>query len=157
MIGQPLEDGETGRASMKRAGAVGVLDDSPIDLGIIRRNIRTMDPDCDILSFDQGEEALSYLRSPERVPLDLFLVDIHMPRMTGFEFVDAYAGLHPDHRGDTRIVVMSHSIDPRRSCWPSPRSLFLDRERAETNPAVHAFFPKPVSTDELRDMFSVIR
>ena len=123
---------------------VGVVEDSEVDLLILRRTFRKADPNREIVAFPDPDAALCYLRLPSRKPFELLLVDINLPRMTGFQFVDTYAALHPDHRRDTRIVIMSHSVDPK------------DRERAEANPAVHAFFPKPVTADELRTMFSAV-
>ncbi len=121
------------------AGAiVAILDDSPEDLFITRRLLKKVDPDCEIVEFLYADAALKFLRSPRRMEFDLILVDINMPRMNGLEFVDAYTGLYPELRGHARVVIMSHSIDPR------------DRQWAESNPNVFAYFSKPMSPDDLR-------
>ena len=127
---------------MVRPPVVGVVEDSEIDLFILRRSFRKADPNREIVAFPDPDAALSYLRSPTRKPFDLFLVDINMPRMTGFAFVDAYLNLRAEHKDDARIAIMTHSVDPR------------DRAMAEANPAIHAFLPKPIMPETLRGLIA---
>ena len=117
--------------------AVVIIDDSHEDRFFLRRALRRIAPDCEVVEFPYADEALSFMRSPGRPLLDLIFVDINMPRMDGFEFVDAYNDLYPELKGDARVVVMSSSINP------------ADRTRADGHPAVDEYLEKPIPADRL--------
>lgn len=88
-----------------------------------------------------GVAALEYLQTHaeagDTLP-EIILLDINMPRMDGFEFLESYSVL-PDHfkHRDTLIVMLSTSV------------LRADQERAKADPNVHAFLSKPVGTEDI--------
>jgi CheY-like chemotaxis protein len=72
-------------------------------------------------------------------PLDtIILLDINMPIMSGWEFLEGFQNLDEGTREKFRIFMFSSSIDPR------------DRQRAESNRLVCGFFSKPLSTHHLQ-------
>ena len=79
-----------------------------------------------------GNEALQYLFSLKngKFPKVIF-VDINMPLMNGFEFVDRYRRHFSDHHPDTHVFITSSSIQ------------LSDLERANSHPAVAGFIEKP--------------
>ncbi len=83
------------------------LDDSASDLFFLRRQLRKAAPDCELHEFKYAEDALRFLKSPDRPALDLVLVDINIPRTNGFDFVADFAALYPELRGDARVYVTS--------------------------------------------------
>lgn len=89
--------------------------------------------------FENGADALDFLRAdPLDVPTCLFL-DINMPQMDGFEFARAAEPLLRDK--PTMLVMMLTSSD-------APQ----DRRRAGTTPPIQGFVTKPLTRDRVREM-----
>lgn len=86
-----------------------------------------------------GEEAISYLdnliQSGKVFPSVIFL-DINMPRMNGWEFLEAYGHFDEGTRKNTVIIILTSSTNP------------ADQIKGEGNPLVHLYRLKPIS-DEL--------
>jgi CheY-like chemotaxis protein len=62
-----------------------------------------------------GEEALDFLRSgsdSEYFPPSVIFLDINMPKMDGFEFLEACKSLPEGQRGSLVIVMLTTSLDP---------------------------------------------
>lgn len=107
----------------------------------VRRAFTKVAPHCDIHEFNYAEDALGFLRTPDRPQLDMLLVDINMPRMSGFEFADAYAELYPELKGPAPVYILSSSLNPD------------DAAKAEAHPAISGFLQKPVGADTLRELY----
>ncbi|MFZ5551767.1 MAG: response regulator [Bacteroidota bacterium] len=95
-----------------------------------------------------GKEALEYLTSTGRYIKNgktypqpvLILLDINMPVMDGWEFMEAYHNL-PDHqKGKIVIVMLTTSFNPD------------DRQRAEKITEISGYSNKPLSEQMLRDI-----
>lgn len=71
---------------------------------------------------------------------ELILLDINMPRMNGWEFLEAYEAL-PDHQTAGVVVVMlTTSLNPD------------DAERAERIETIDRFLNKPLDRETLFDL-----
>lgn len=89
------------------------------------------------LAYD-GREALDLLTRPEegkpgnQKPQIIFL-DINMPRMDGWEFLEAYGKLPVEQKGEIMVVMLTNSDNPD------------DRRRAEKYTQIHKFSNKPLT------------
>jgi len=84
--------------------------------------------------YQNASEALTFL---ERNEPDLILLDINMPKLNGWDFLDRYVATNWDKRG-TRVIMLTTSLDPK------------DREKAMTYGVVVDLVNKPL-TFELLD------
>jgi CheY-like chemotaxis protein len=97
-------------------------------------------------SAANGEVALEYLQSvleadpepPAHKP-NLILLDINMPIMDGFEFLEAWNALDFSGKEKVRIVMLTSSSNPR------------DLDAAEQY-GVHGFLNKPLTRDKILNL-----
>lgn len=99
-------------------------------------------PKVDIIDFTSPEEGLSYIETtPTPNQTHYILLDINMPTMTGWEFLDEYEKLTPGVKQNYTVYILSSSIDER------------DMERARNNSNVKGYLIKPLKLAVIEDLF----
>ena len=116
-----------------------VIDDSKLDCFIAEKIIKNTGNSESIKSFLQATEALDYIKS---IPQDehsrtIILVDIQMPVMNGFEFVEAFEKLPADLIKNYTIFIISSSINEN------------DQSRVHNYFSVKQFLNKPLTSNNL--------
>lgn len=117
-----------------------LIDDSETDLLYGRLMIERAGIAERVIAFDTAQAALAHLQRGEGHAVDLVLLDINMPVMNGFEFLDAYEQLEPRQRADGVIVMLTSSPDPE------------DRARAFSYASVRGYVTKPLSREDARGL-----
>ena len=117
-----------------------LVDDDPINNLINRRLLGKAGIGDHIEEFLGANEALEKIKFVDPTETLLIFLDINMPVLNGWEFLDAY-GLNFPERKDT-IVILSSSID------------FQDRQKAMEYPIVSGFLEKPLSLEKINSQFS---
>ena len=133
-----------------------VVDDSMDDRYILRRRVEKagIEGGVKFVEFCAGDEFLEALRSPESVqseigetpPPMLVFLDINMPRVSGFEVLEALRERMDSGQLDGRVlIVMMYSSS----------ELNEDQREALSHEVVVDFVVKPVSNARLEEVFEV--
>lgn len=123
-----------------------VVDDNPADLYFAERTFRDAAEIDEALLATEGRSALEQLheRVQKGLPLPVvIMLDLRMPRMGGFAFLDEFETLYSS--SSTAIYVLTgHASDP-------------DRMRALSYSSVHGYIVKPVLGGDIARLLSVAK
>ncbi|MBQ4913363.1 response regulator [Maribacter sp. MMG018] len=90
-----------------------LIDDSEIDNYINKAVLSKSELVSEITIKTSGADALKYLESANEDSFpDIIFLDIRMPGMDGFEFMEHYIKLPENLTGQCKVFVLSSSIDP---------------------------------------------
>jgi CheY-like chemotaxis protein len=98
---------------MKPINLVALIDDDEIEKFIVSKVIERTNLVNRIKTFSNGEEAINFLKSNSKTPdllPEIILLDLQMPIMYGFEFLQKYIMLQPKLGKKITIYVVSSSI-----------------------------------------------
>jgi len=122
---------------------IALVDDDKIFQLTASKTIQAIDLGDHVLQFENGEDALTYLRNnlsdPQRLPDYLFL-DINMPFVDGWMFLEDYAQIKSQLAKPMVIYMVSSSIDPR------------DVTRAKNCTDVTEYVVKPVTKEKFKEL-----
>ena len=126
-------------------GTAALIDDDEVHIMMYERAIKKSGLIKNILKFEMAEDALDHLRQPDRDKVDVIFLDINMPRMNGFEFLDeANRTLGPNFAGAV-IIMLTTSLNPD------------DHAKAERYDVVKDFLNKPLSVDDVAKVVELVR
>lgn len=116
-----------------------VIDDSKLDCFIAEKIIRNTGMSESIKSFTDARDALTFISnaSAEENPKTVLIVDIQMPVMNGFEFLEAFEKLPEEVQNNYAIYVLSSSINES------------DLNRVRNYKSVKHFLNKPLTSNTL--------
>ena len=118
-----------------------IIDDSRIDAFIVTEIIKLHNFATAITHHSSALAALDYLRGRIRDQQEfpgIILLDLNMPVMNGFEFLDEYALLPEEVRNACAVFMLSSTLASE------------DFKTMAQYPAIKKFIPKPVSPDFLK-------
>jgi two-component system chemotaxis response regulator CheY len=125
----------------------GIIDDDQMYQLVMKRTIEQSGMIRSILQFYDGEEAISYFREKQQtteVLPQLILLDINMPYMDGWQFLDEFIKI--PFKGDYRrtIFIVSSS------------STSEDLNKAKEYSVVSGYHVKPITKDKFNEMMASI-
>lgn len=117
-----------------------VIDDDPIYQIIVNKIIKKSELFVSVSSFKNGKEAIYALKNALENTAELpnvILLDINMPVMDGWEFMEEMVLLKPQIKVPISIYIVSSSI------------ALEDKSNAKKYPEIIAYLSKPVNNNDL--------
>jgi len=122
-----------------------IIDDDPMSSFYIKRLAELGELANIITIYNTAQGAINYLlhhkKTVEHLP-DIILLDIYMPEVDGWEFLNELKKIEDQLIKKAAIYIISSSNHPR------------DLSRAQAFPDVRSYFQKPVTLEVLKDMVS---
>lgn len=119
-----------------------VIDDDDINIFIIKKIVEKTGYDAQMVAKTNGQLAIDYLtelqQTNQTLP-QLILIDINMPVLNGWEFLESYEKLAIGQEID--MYMLSSSVYEN------------DIEKAKTYKTVKGFISKPLSIERLIELF----
>jgi len=123
------------------------VDDDSISLTISKLLLKRTGFADQIFTAIDGSDALIYFEThfaenlnPQETAPNLILLDINMPVMNGWEFLDVYIAKYAEKLPNTKVVILSSTINPE------------DLLRAKEYAIVAQFVSKPLSVENLTEL-----
>ena len=123
--------------------AVMVVDDDPDARMICEVRLKHAKFCEEVLGMENGLEAIQYfaqqdlLPAEERLIPDIIFLDLNMPIMDGWQFIEQFGSGFQKKYPSSSIFILSSTVDPH------------DAERASFEPLVMGFIIKPLTTNHL--------
>lgn len=115
-----------------------VIDDSKLDCFIAEKIIKNTGKSDNVSVFQQATDALEHIKqSGAQTSSTIVFVDIQMPVMNGFEFVENFEALEEETKQNYNIFMLSSSINEN------------DIARVKGYSSVKHFLNKPLTNDTI--------
>lgn len=124
-----------------------IIDDDKILIFLTKKLIKSHDESIEISEYGDGLEAIDYFKNNIHEDLslpDVILLDISMPVMDGWEFLEEYSKIANDIRKHIQLYMFSSSISAH------------DMDRAKSNENVNDYLTKPLTKDKLLEILGQI-
>ena len=118
-----------------------MIDDNYIDNFVTRRILEGGDFSEKVIVNQSATEAIESLRSGAVKP-DVIFLDIRMPMMGGFEFLQEYDKLDIEGKQSIKIYMLSSSLDP------------TDLKKSTNNKYITSFIHKPLTQKALDEIIT---
>lgn len=116
-----------------------LIDDDDIFNYLSKRILLKSNAANSIIDFTSAKSALEFIKSTNS-EIDIILLDINMPIMNGFDFLDSFIRLA---NKQISVYMLTSSIDD------------ADMIKSLKYPCVKGYFSKPLTTDTIAQIYSI--
>jgi CheY-like chemotaxis protein len=116
-----------------------LVDDNYIDNFVTRKILESGNFADNIIVHQSPTDAIAALRNGTVKP-DVIFLDIRMPQMTGFEFLQEFEDIAMENKDTVKIFMLSSSLDP------------TDMNNSLHNKYVAQFVHKPLTHQALEEL-----
>lgn len=116
-----------------------IIDDDFTNNFIAEILIKSVFPEIKLLAFTSPEQALLTLSNINLAQDDIILLDLNMPEMDGFQFIEKFN----EKKLNCRVFILTTSLNP------------LDKELAESKTVVCGFILKPLTKERITSFNSL--
>jgi CheY-like chemotaxis protein len=120
-----------------------LIDDDEIFQFIMKNTIAEISPDIDIKFFSDGEKGIEFLKQNLGAAInlpDIILLDVNMPFMDGWEFLNEYNSLQKEIKKEINIYLLTSSNNPQ------------DIAKAQEISTLSGYLVKPISKDGIKSL-----
>ncbi|WP_424978555.1 response regulator [Leisingera sp. S232] len=128
----------------KRIKLAIIIDDDEVDQRIYRRVMDRSGLVDNVMCFTYADEALAHLIAHPDLEVDVIFLDINMPRMNGFEFLDAAMQEFGSAFARMVVVMLTTSLHPE------------DEQRAKGMEVVKEFIRKPLTVEHVAEVAKLL-
>lgn len=121
-----------------------IIDDAEFDQMLYARLIERTGQVEETLSFYSAENAIRYFEGPGAQPVDIILLDINMPGMSGFDFLEHITRTNPENYAGIVIVMLTTSLNPS------------DIQRAASYDCIRDYIKKPLAPEHLARLAALL-
>jgi len=124
-----------------------LIDDDDIFVFLTKKTILKVSSNVDVEVFSDGYQAITHLRSiAQNIELlpDVIFLDINMPIMDGWEFLDEFEKIHLFLAKTSKLYIVSSSISPH------------EMERSKNISAVTEFIIKPLVKEKFLEIIGIL-
>ncbi len=119
-----------------------IVDDNEFDCYITSKIVNNIDETIDIMEFNSSMTAIQFLEefqnAKDKLP-DLIFLDIYMPVIDGFGFLEKFNALSDVIKSHTKICILSTTVD----------DFYIQKAKIDSSVL---FASKPITNEFLEDL-----
>jgi CheY-like chemotaxis protein len=123
-----------------------LIDDSMLDLFINEKMLNVHELAESVVKFSDPRQALEFIsaQAGQSSVQFVILLDLQMPVMNGFQFVDGFRQVDASLQAKFRIIMLSSTIDSQ------------DIQRAKADPQIVEIMTKPLNPERLQSILATL-
>ena len=120
------------------------VDDDNLDRKLYERLLERTEFTDGAMMFPYAQQALDYLKLPDRDVVNVIFLDINLPRMTGVEFLNAAIEQLGSAMDEISVFFLTTSTNP------------ADRKLVDDFDCVKGYLNKPLAIEHLQEVARIV-